>query len=357
MPRHPLSARMAGRRSNMLSVSIVGGSGYAGGELLRLLLGHPEVEVQQVTSERYAGRYVYSVHPNLRDRTRLQFSRLEELDTCDLLFLALPHGEAARQIERFAELADRIIDLSADFRLRDADIYRRWYGTDHLAPEWLARFVYGLPEVYREELRDTRYASGVGCNATAVNLALWPLAREDLVERVVAEVKVGSSEGGNKHSLATHHPERSGAVRSFAPTGHRHQAEMHQVLGDVELHFSATAVELVRGVLCTAHCFLRDDLEDRDLWKIYRGAYNAEPFMRIVKDRTGVYRYPEPKILAGANFCDVGFERDPDSNRVVVISALDNLMKGAAGNAVQTMNIMLGFPETTGLEFVGLHPV
>jgi len=217
--------------------------------------------------------------------------------------------------------------------------------------------VYGLPEVYREELRDARYASGVGCNATAVNLALWPLARAGLIERVVAEVKVGSSEAGNKHSLASHHPERSGAVRSFAPTGHRHQAEMRQVLGDFELHFSATAIELVRGVLCTAHCFLREDLQERDLWKLYRGAYADEPFIRIVKDRAGVYRYPEPKILAGANFCDVGFERDPDSNRVVVISALDNLMKGAAGSAVQSMNVMMGWGETLGLEFVGLHPI
>ncbi|MFQ5855926.1 MAG: N-acetyl-gamma-glutamyl-phosphate reductase [Anaerolineae bacterium] len=341
----------------MVRASILGGSGYAGGEVLRLLLGHPEVDVQQVTSERYAGRHVYSVHPNLRGRTRLQFSRLEQLDRCDLLFLALPHGEAARQIDHFAALADRIVDLSADFRLGDAGTYQRWYGNEHPAPEWLGRFVYGLPEVYREELREARYVSGVGCNATAVNLALWPLAREGLIERVVADVKVGSSEGGNKHSLATHHPERSGAVRSFAPTGHRHQAEMHQVLGDFELHFSATAVELVRGVLCTAHCFLRENLQERDLWKLHRGVYNEEPFMRIVKDRTGVYRYPEPKILAGTNFCDVGFERDPDSNRVVVISALDNLMKGAAGSAVQAMNVMMGWPETLGLEFVGLHPV
>ena len=341
----------------MVRASIVGGSGYAGGELLRLLLGHPQVEVQQVTSERYAGRYVHSVHPNLRSQTRLQFSRLEQLEPCDLLFLALPHGQAARQIDHFATLADRIIDLSADFRLRDAGAYRRWYGAEHPAPAWLDQFVYGLPEVYREELRDAHYASGVGCNATAVNLALWPLARAGLIERVVAEVKVGSSEAGNKHSLASHHPERSGAVRSFAPTGHRHQAEMRQVLGDFELHFSATAVELVRGVLCTAHCFLREDLQERDLWKLYRGAYADEPFIRIVKDRAGVYRYPEPKILAGANFCDVGFERDPDSNRVVVISALDNLMKGAAGSAVQSMNVMMGWGETLGLEFVGLHPI
>jgi N-acetyl-gamma-glutamyl-phosphate/LysW-gamma-L-alpha-aminoadipyl-6-phosphate reductase len=341
----------------MVSASIVGGSGYAGGELLRLLLGHPHVDVHQVTSERYAGRYVYSVHPNLRERTRLQFSRLEELAPCDLLFLALPHGESAARIDEFASLADRIVDLSADFRVRDADAYRRWYGADHPAPEWLPRFVYGLPEAHRNELRDARYVSGVGCNATAVNLALWPLAQGDLLERVVADLKVGSSEGGHVPSLASHHPERSGAVRSFAPTGHRHQAEVQQVLGTFELHFSATAIELVRGVLCTAHCFLREAFDERDLWRLYRAAFADEPFLRIVKDRTGVYRYPEPKILAGTNFCDVGFEAAAGSNRVVVISALDNLMKGAAGTAVQAVNVMYGWAETTGLEFPGLHPI
>jgi N-acetyl-gamma-glutamyl-phosphate/LysW-gamma-L-alpha-aminoadipyl-6-phosphate reductase len=145
-------------------------------------------------------------------------------------------------------------------------------------------------------------------------------------------------------------------VRSFSPTGHRHQSEILQELGDFELHFSATAVELVRGVLCTAHVWLDEPLEDKDLWRLYREAYGAEPFVRIVKERTGLYRYPEPKILAGTNYCDVGFVRDPDSERLVVISAIDNLMKGAAGTAVQTMNLMLGLDETAGLGFPGLHP-
>ena len=341
----------------MIKASIVGGSGYAGGELLRLLLAHPEVEVQQVTSQRYAKRFVHTVHPNLRGATKLKFSPIEALKSCDLLFLALPHGGASEKIEHFAGLAERIIDLSSDFRLRDPALYQRWYNKEHPAPEWLDRFVYGLPELNREAIRNSRYVSGVGCNATATNLALLPLAQNKLIERAVIEVKVGSSEGGNKHSLASHHPERSGAMRSFAPTAHRHQAEIIQALGDFELHFSATAVEMVRGVLCTAHVFLSDPLQERDIWRIYRQRYGDEPFMRIVKDRRGVYRYPEPKILAGTNFCDVGFERDPDSNRVVVISAIDNLMKGASGTAVQAMNLMMGWQERLGLEFIGLHPI
>lgn len=340
-----------------IQASIVGGSGYAGGELLRLLLGHPEVEVAQVTSQRLAGRFVHGTHPNLRGATTLKFTTIEELEPCDLLFLALPHGHASEQIEHFAGLAERIVDLAADFRLRDAALYERWYGKPHANPAWLDKFAYGLPELYREDIAQTNYVSGVGCNATVTNLALYPLAQAGLIERAVAEVKVGSSEGGNKHSLATHHPERSGSMRSFAPTGHRHQAEMTQALGEFELHFSATAVEMVRGVLCTAHVFLNEDVEEKELWKVYRSAYGSEPFVRLVKDRRGIYRYPEPKILSGTNFCDVGFEKDPNSNRVVVIAAIDNLMKGAAGTAVQAMNVMMGWPETQGLEFVGLHPI
>ena len=337
--------------------SIVGGSGYTGGELLRLLLGHPQVEIVQVTSQRFAGRFVHGAHPNLRGSTRLKFSSMDALQPCDLLFLALPHGRAADQIERFANLADRIIDLSADFRLRDAALYQTWYGKQHSNPNWLQQFVYGLPELHREELPQARFVSGVGCNATAVNLALSPLARHNLIERAVIEVKVGSSEAGNSPALSGHHPERSGCVRSFAPTGHRHQAEIIQELGRFELHFSATAVEMVRGVLCTAHVFLREDLTERDVWQVFRSAYRQEPFIRLVKDRRGIYRYPEPKILSGTNFCDIGFAKDPDSNRLVVISAIDNLMKGAAGTAVQAMNLMLGWPEKTSLGFKGLHPI
>lgn len=340
-----------------INVSIVGGSGYVGGELLRLLLGHPEVTVKQITSQQHAGRFVHGVHPNLRASTRLKFSPVEALEPCDLLFLALPHGRAAEQIDQFASLAPRLIDLSADFRLRDPAAYEEWYGRSHPAPEWLNKFVYGLPELHRDSLREANYVSGVGCNATAVNLALSPLARAGLIQQVVIEVKVGSSEGGNSFSAASHHPERSGALRSFAPTGHRHQAEMRQELGGFELHFSATAVELVRGILCTAHVFLSQDLAEKDVWQLYRAAYGSEPFVRLVNERKGIYRYPEPKILAGSNFCDVGFAKDERSGRLVVLSAIDNLMKGAAGTAVQSMNLMLGYPETTALTFTGLHPI
>jgi N-acetyl-gamma-glutamyl-phosphate/LysW-gamma-L-alpha-aminoadipyl-6-phosphate reductase len=348
--------------SSPLTVSIVGGSGYVGGEALRLLLQHPHVQVAQVTSESNAGKFVYSIHPNLRKQTDLCFVSLNDLAPCDLLFLALPHGMSMGRIAQFKAMAPRIIDLSADFRLHDPGDYPRWYGHPHESPAVLAEFVYGIPELHREELKTANYATGAGCLATASILGLYPLFKRHLVEPTVfIEGKVGSSAAGNEPGLSSHHPERAGAVRSFQPTGHRHTGEIIQELtvdgGKPVVHFSATSVELVRGILTTAHCMLKDDLQDRDIWQVYREAYAAEPFMRIVKDRTGVYRYPEPKILAGSNFCDVGFERDPLSRRLVVMSAVDNLMKGAAGNGVQAMNVMLGWPETTALTFPGLHPV
>lgn len=341
----------------MIKASIIGGSGYTGGELLRLLIGHPQIEIQQITSRQFVGKFVTVAHPNLRGATTLKFTAPEQLEPCDILFLCMPHKRAAAGIEQYAALADKIIDLSADFRLRDAAAYQEWYGWEHPTPQWLGKFVYGLPEFHREELRLAVYVSGVGCNATATNLALYPLARRGLIEQAVVEVKVGSSEGGNSFSLASHHPERSGALRSFAPTGHRHEAEMRQELGEFPIHFSATAVEMVRGILCTGHLFLKEAVTEREVWQFYREAYRTEPFIRIVKDRQGLYRLPEPKILAGTNFCDVGFVLDEKSGRLVVFSALDNLMKGAAGSAVQCMNLMCGFDEREGLGFLGLHPV
>jgi len=345
----------------MIRAAIVGASGYAGGELLRLLLAHPQVEVTQITSETFAGQYAHFVHPNLRAHTRLRFTRLADLVPCDLLFLALPHGHAMERIEEFAQLAERIVDLSADFRLRDPADYVRWYGREHPTPDWLARFVYGVPELHREELAGAQYASGTGCNAVVTLLALWPLYRRGLVRESVVEVKVGSSEGGNKPSPASHHPERAGVVRSYMPIGHRHLAELIQELSlDPEqpgLHYSITSVSIVRGALATCHCLLHEELDEKEAWKLYREDYGDEPFVRLVRARRGIHRYPEPKILTASNYCDVGFVSDPGQHRLVVIAAIDNLMKGAAGSAVQTMNLMAGFPETLGLEFPGLHPI
>lgn len=349
-----------------LQVAIAGGSGYTGGELARLLLFHPQVELTQVASSSHAGHYLHSVHPNLRKQSTLRFCHPDELTSCDLLFLCLPHGVSAREIERYRAIAPRIIDLSSDFRLRSAALYQHWYGEAHCAPHLLAQSVYGLPELHREELPGATLVSGTGCMATAAILGLAPLYRAGLVNSampLVVEAKVGSSAAGATPGMSSHHPERSGAVRSFQPTGHRHTAELvqelGQITGEIQQHiaFSATAVELVRGVLITAHVFVREAIDERTLWRLYREAYQREPFIRLVKERGGVYRYPEPKILAGSNYCDIGFDLDPEQRRIVVIAALDNLMKGAAGNAVQALNCMYGWDELLGSTFPGLHPV
>ncbi|MCC7448022.1 MAG: N-acetyl-gamma-glutamyl-phosphate reductase [Anaerolineae bacterium] len=340
-------------------VSIVGASGYTGGEVLRLLLNHPNVEIGQVTSESNAGSYVHALHPNLRKVTALQFVSATALQPAAVLFLALPHGEAQKRIEAYSKLAKHIIDLSADFRLRDLATYKRYYGEDHAAPVWLEKFVYGLPEINREQLKGAQYASGVGCNATASILALLPLARAGLIDAnrpVVVDLKVGSSEGGASASPSSHHPERSGAVRTFAATGHRHEAEVAQALGLQNVYLSITSVEMIRGVMATAQVFGAPGLEEKALWKAYRGAYNVEPFVRIVHEKTGIHRHPEPKWLAGTNFADVGWDMQPETGRIVALSAIDNLGKGAAGSAVQCMNLMLGCEETAGLTFSGLHP-
>lgn len=345
-----------------VTVSIVGGSGYAGGEILRLLLFHSEVEIKQITSERFSEKFVSKVHPNLRKITQLKFCSLSDLTECDVLFLCLPHGKSMDRIESFKKSASKIIDLSGDFRLKSQDEYEKWYGRPHINPVMLSAFVYGIPELHREKMRTTNFISSAGCNATATILALYPLFKNRLVdpEHTVVEVKGGSSEGGNSPSNASHHPERSGCVRSYKPTEHRHIAEMLQELSfgeQIKIHFSATAIDCVRGVLATCHVFLKDNLQEKDIWAIYRKEYGDEPFIRIVKERQGSYRYPEPKLLIGSNFCDIGFQKDRSSNRLVVISAIDNLMKGAAGQAVQAFNIMHGFNEEESLRFPGLHPI
>ena len=344
------------------AVSVLGGSGYGGGELLRLLLAHPCVEIRQVTSRSHMGEYVYQVHPNLRKRTQLKFSDPAALEPIDILFLAQPHGQAQHQIEEYTKLSPKIIDLSADFRLLGEATYEKWYGEKHVAPDWLGKFVYGLPELHRAEISTANYISGVGCNATASNLALLPLVRAGLLDTsapIYIEIKVGSSESGADGNTGSHHAERANVIRTFSAFGHRHTAEVIQEMGvhAERVSLTMTAVDLVRGALATAHTKVKPGVVNKDLWKAYRAVANENPFLRVVKEGRGIYRVPEPKILAGTNYADLGFELDESNGHVVALCAIDNLMKGASGSAVQCMNLMMGWDETLGLEFMGLHPI
>lgn len=340
-----------------IKVSIVGGSGYGGGELLRILLAHPNVDIHQITSRRYNKFPVTIPHPNLRGITGLKFCRVEDLEDVDVIFLAMPHKESQKNIDYYISKSKKVIDLASDFRLDSRDRYEKWYG-EHLRPELMESFAYGIPEINREKIAKSEHVAAAGCEATCTTLTLYPLIMEKLIEtdRVIIDSKIGSSTAGNKASSSSHHPERSGVVRSTKPTMHRHTAEIEMNLG-VQASMSETSIDMVRGILVTCHVFLKRELNVVDIWKVYNKYYKDEYFIRLIKDKMGLYRYPEPKILAGTNFCDISFQIDRNSNRLVAIGAIDNLVKGTAGQAVQCMNIINGWGEWVGLEFPGLHPV
>ncbi|MGW5869174.1 N-acetyl-gamma-glutamyl-phosphate reductase [Streptomyces sp. NPDC055239] len=342
----------------MIRAGVYGASGYIGGELLRLLLGHPEVDIVSAVSGRLAGRRVDTVHPNLRGSTDLLFCEPSDVADCDVIFTAVSPSVASDLVPEAGTKAQVVIDLSGGFRLRDPELHARYYG-EHPRPELLQEFVTGWPERYRKELATADRIAMPGCMANAATLALHPLAAEGLIRSDVSiDGRVGSSGSGVSADAMNLHAERSGAMRVFKPQRHRHEAEVAQATG-LTARMSATGVEAVRGVQVLIRVAAADGviLGERELRKLYRAYYADEPFIRIVTQKRGLYRLPEPKILNGSNYCDIGFSTDPDDGTAVLIAALDNLVKGGAGNAVQTMNIRFGRPETLGLGFTGLHPV
>jgi N-acetyl-gamma-glutamyl-phosphate/LysW-gamma-L-alpha-aminoadipyl-6-phosphate reductase len=353
----------------LVRVGVIAASGYIGGELLRLLIQHPETELTMATSRRYAGEFIFRVHPNLRGVTELKFTEynLDEVtENSDVVFTALPHGESVKYVPKLAESGLKVIDLSADFRLKDASKYKEWYKFEHPNPDLLTKFVYAIPEINREQIRRTNLAASPGCMAITSILATAPLLKETSLgidkDHVVVDAKIGSSGAGGKPSLSTHFSERYGVVRPYKPAGHRHSAEIEQVLssvsgGTVRVSMSAHAVNVVRGILCTCHLFTGSDPGLLDVWKAYRSMYADSYFVRLVRDKKGPFRLPDPKIVVGSNFCDVGFELEGRTRRIVAIGATDNLIKGAAGNAIQVMNLMLGLDEKSGLNYAPLHPV
>ncbi len=352
----------------MKTVGIIGASGYTGGELLRVLVNHPEVELKAATSRENAGVQVFRIHPQLRKLTELEFVEpdLEKIaESCQYVFLGLPHGAAAPVGKRLLESGVKVIDLSADFRLKDKADYPKWYGWEHPCPELLDEAVFGLPEFHREEIKKAKLVANPGCIATASILSLAPVVKTGAVDgnRMVIDAKIGSSGAGAAVSPASHHPEHSNIVRAYKPVMHRHTAEIEQELslkaGGAKITVAMTphAVDMVRGILATGHTFLSREVKVPELWKIYRELYQNEPFVRIVRDQKGLHMLPDTKNVIGSNFCDVGFEVDPHANRLVTFGAIDNLLKGAAGQAIQNFNLMIGVDETTGIRFAGVRPV
>ncbi|MEM3017415.1 MAG: N-acetyl-gamma-glutamyl-phosphate reductase [Candidatus Bathyarchaeia archaeon] len=350
-----------------MRVSIVGGSGYVGGELIRELLFHPKVEVTTVVSRSHVDEHIFRIHPNLRGYTELKFSPLN-LETItsnsDIVFTATPHGTSMEIVPKLVQTGIRVIDLGADFRLKNPADYPKWYGWTHQHPELLEEAVYGLPELHREEIRNTKIVACPGCMATATILALAPPIKEQLIEheRIVVDAKIGSSGAGNTPTKATHHPERATGIRPYKPVGHRHIAEMEQELSLLnekrpKISFTPHAVPMIRGILATIHTYPTRQLTLPEIWKIYRSMYSKEPFIRLVKDRKGLHQLPDPKVTTGSNFCDIGFELDPHASRLLILSAIDNLVKGASGQAVQCLNIMLNIDERTGISTPTIYPV
>lgn len=325
-----------------MKVSVLGAAGYTGGELLRLVHSHPELDLAQAVSRRYAGRPVAEVHPNLH-HLGLTFQPPQELTSVDTAFLALPSGASAEVEAGIAEVAETIVDLSPDFRAGASSASGETYRT-------------GLPELFADDLPGAVRISVPGCMATAAVLALAPLRRAGLVAGdVVVDARTGSSGSGAEPGPASHHAERGHAFRVYRPTGHRHEKEIAALAG-VRARMTVTAVPAVRGVQVICHVTPPEPVTRQDVLRVLQREYRDRPFVRVVARSRGVHRMPDPQFLSGTNFTDVGCAVDEDGGRIVVVAALDNLVKGAAGGGVQSLNVARGLPEDTGLEFPGLHP-
>ena len=349
-----------------LRVAIIGASGYTGGELLRLFTQHPNTEVSVVTSREYVGKPIHFIHFNLRNYYKgLRFNKLN-IDVItklsDVVFLALPHGESLKYVPRLLEVGLKVIDLSADFRLKDPEKYKLWYGFEHPYPDLLKKSVYGLPELHRNELRNAELIAVPGCNATAAILSLLPLVKYNLIDisRIIIDIKAGSSERGYKPTLGSHHPEREGCIRPYNAKGHRHSAEVEQEISnlineEVRVSLIPHAVSSIRGVLASTHTWLINEINNLSLLRYYVSIYSNEPFIRIIHSIPP--GYPDPKYVIGSNFADIGFAIEKRVRRLTSFCAIDNLVKGAAGQAIQSFNIAMGFKETTGLELLPPKPV
>ena len=350
-----------------MKVGIMGASGYVGGELLRLIINHPEAELSFATSRQYDGQFLYKIHPNLKGFTDVKFSLFDSSkvsDQCDLLFTAAPHGSSYDFMKELVDSGVKIVDMSADYRLSNPDMYDKWYGYKHPLPDLLDSFTFGLPELHRDSIKSSKLTSTPGCTALTSILALSPLIQDKLIDpsNIIIDSKVGSSGAGVKPTAGSHHANRYGVIRPFKPYAHRHTAEIDQELTNlsdtsINVSLSVHSVNLVRGILCTSYASINSDIGEVDVWKSFRQFYSDSPFVRLIADKKGLYKYPDPKLLVGSNFCDIGFAYDKSASRLVIMSSSDNLIKGAAGTAVQNMNLMSGFDETSGLWTPGIHPM
>jgi len=345
----------------MLKVGIYGGSGYTGLELMRILLRHPDVEVVALTSRKFKGIAVSDIFPVFEGLTGLKYMDASPQDVaklCDVVFLALPHGEAMAAAPLFLEAGKKIIDLSADFRLRDLSVFKAWYHK-HSAPGLLPEAVFGLPELYRKEIRTARLVANPGCYPTSAILGLAPVLREKVIDpdSVIVDSKSGVSGAGREPQLGSLFCEVEEGFKAYKVGEHRHAPEIEQELSrlagrEVKISFTPHLLPINRGILSTIYSTLLKGVTAAALLDLYRDFYRGEKFVRVYREGA----FPNVSYVRGSNYCDIGLSVDRRTNRVIVITAIDNLVKGASGQAVQNMNIMCGLDEARGLDIIALYP-
>ncbi|RTE64626.1 N-acetyl-gamma-glutamyl-phosphate reductase [Amphritea opalescens] len=343
----------------MIKVGIVGGTGYTGVELLRLLANHPEVSVEVITSRSEEGMRVDDMYPNLRGHYDLQFTvpNVTTLAQCDVVFFATPHGVAMKMAPELVEQGVRVIDLGADFRIKDLELWSKWYGMEHTSPALAAQAVYGLPEVNRVAIKDARMVACPGCYPTATQLGFLPLVENGLIDhrRLIADVKSGVSGAGRGANVGSLLCESSESMKAYGVAGHRHLPEVKQGLSEaagrpVGLTFVPHLTPMIRGIHATLYGILKDPVDG--LQALFEERYANEPFVDVMPAGS----HPETRSVKGANMCRLSVFRPQNDDTVVVLSVIDNLVKGAAGQAIQNMNIMFGFDETEGLRHAGMLP-
>ncbi len=345
--------------SKVLKVGIVGATGYTGVELLRLLVGHEQVNIHTVTSNSEKGQYVTNVFPSLSGYLDLKYSGHDSsaLTECDVVFFATPHATSMYKIPELLDANVKIIDLSADFRLQNVEQWQHWYGVEHAAPELLKMAVYGLPEINRDQISKANLVANPGCYPTAVSLGLLPLLEEGVVDlnSLIADAKSGVSGAGRKATMGSLFSEASETFKAYGVSGHRHLPEICQILSlcsgqAVDITFVPHLVPMVRGIFATLYAHLKQT--DLDVTNIYTTRYSNEPFVEVLPNGS----QPDTRAVRGTNMCRIAVNQSQDSEKLVILSVIDNLVKGAAGQAIQNMNIMFGMDEVTGLNLPAIYP-
>lgn len=345
----------------MIKVGVIGATGYVGIEIVRLLQNHPQAEVTVAVSQSFAGQKISDVYPSLRNICDIECQDLNMdaiYDKADVFITALPHGISKEVIPYLLEKGKRVIDHSGDFRYKSVEVYEKWYKLKHVMPELLKEAVYGLPELYRDQIKNARLVANPGCYPTCSILGIAPLLANDIIDtkNIIIDAVSGVSGAGRKTDLPYQFCECDENFKAYGVATHRHTSEIEQELSfiageEILISFTPHLAPIKRGMLCTTYANLKKDISTSELLDLYKKHYDGEFFVRVL----GEGKLPEVKYVAGSNFIDIGLVVDKRLNRVIVLSALDNLMKGAAGQAVQDLNIMYGIPEQTGLSAPGLY--